>query len=78
MVLAAPVAHGAAEAALEERLQVGEVGVAAGFGYHLDRTVRGSEELLHGVELVASDGLVYRLSAVLLEPEIAKLLAMLP
>ena len=78
MVLAAPVAHGAAEAALEERLQVGEVGVAAGLGYHLDRAVSGREELLHGVEPVASDGLVYRLSAELLEPDIAKPLAMLP
>ena len=73
MVLAVPVAHGAAEAAPEERLQVGEVGVFAGLRYHLDRAVGGREELLNGVELVACDRLVDSLAAELLEPEVSKI-----
>ena len=72
MVLAAPVAHGAAEAALEKRLQVGEIGVSTGLRYHLDRTVRCRKELLHGVELLARNRLVDRLAAELLESEVRK------
>lgn len=70
MVLAAPVAHRAAEAALEKSLQVGEIGVSAGLRYHLDRAIRCREELFHGVELLARDRLVDRLAAELLEPEV--------
>ena len=61
-MLGAIGAHREAEAALEQRLQVGEVGIAAGGRDEFDRTVRGREQLLHGVEAAADDRLVDRLA----------------
>lgn len=60
-VLLPPVAHGAAEAPLEKRLEVGDVRVAAGLGNGLDRTVRRGEKLrlserCGAVESLVADG----------------------
>ena len=71
-VLAAPLAHRAAEAPLEENLEVARVGVAAFLRYGLYRAVCRREELLHCVQPVAGNRLVYRLAAELLEAKVGE------
>ena len=72
VVLAAPLSHRAAEAPLEENLQIAWIDVATFFGNRLYRAVRRGKKLFHGVQPVAGDHLVYGFSAELLESQIRK------
>jgi hypothetical protein len=67
MILAAPFAHGGAEALFEEGFKIRLIGISARFGDRFYLTLGCRKEFFHGIKLAARDGFVDCFAIKLLE-----------